>query len=705
MEKKGFWKNNKGVSLIFVIGCIALLSVIGSMLLLVTANNREMKQLEKRIQDTFYQAESGSDEMASALEAMAEKALGEAFSDMLIQYSAFAGSDEREERISDYFTAALQRKLNDGATNIMAAAVGGPVSVTVDFPHGVTVEAEAEPDARKTDTIRIMGATFSYQDGAGNESKITTDICIQAEIPDVEGGMNASSGKSNFTDFVLITKGDVTMSVATGTQTATVDGNVYTGGKIEVTENAILKLQNADKILVKKDIIVKKGRIKIDNSGKLVSGHGVWADGLKIQERGTLEGTSNFYISDDLTMEGKGGKIVLGGTDAEYVGFSGNTTGELSGRSSAITINNAKDIILDFSALENLVLSGLSYIKDEKWGSGDAIMQGESLAYKDMQAMYLVPGECLVTGYNPMPEEEYREGIVSLNYSYEIVEDGEKKTVDFDLTPYLDQANPYLKRSVVLDGGATRFTYLYLNFKNEAAAVKYFNDYMATPQGDAIRKQIKNLDSSTGSSEIKLAQHNYTLGNLLEYTGGSLSLKAPETSGAVFRLQSTSTARQRQKALFTSFRLSANGMIEADWASPDFDVVDKTVLNRTMVDSIPAGWTKTTFGDYAFWTYNGSGTAEITDIPSGTKGIILVNGNVAFKGTNANFSGLVIATGGVSFGSATTLTADQEAVEALLREPEVAKYFRVGTIAEGTHDYGYLSSEAVEIRFENWQKN
>lgn len=701
MEKKGFWKNNKGVSLIFVIGCIALLSVIGSMLLLVTANNREMKQLEKRIQDTFYQAESGSDEMASALEAMAEKALGEAFSDMLIQYSAFAGSDEREERISDYFTAALQRKLNDGATNIMAAAVGGPVSVTVDFPHGVTVEAEP-PDSGKTDIIRIKGATFVYQDGAGNESKITTDICIQAEIPDVEGGMNASSGKSNFTDFVLITKGDVTMSVATGTQTATVDGNVYTGGKIEVTENAILKLQNADKVLVKKDIIVKTGKIAIDNSGKLASGYGVWADGLKIQERGTLEGKSNFYISDDLTIEGKGGKVALGGAGTEYVGFSGNTSGELSRRSSAVTINNAKDITLDFSTLENLILSGLSYIKDEKWGSGDAIMQGESLAYKDMQAMYLVPGECLATGYNPMPTEEYNkysEGMMSLNYSYEIEEDGEKKTVNFDLTPYLDTVNPYLKRSVRLDGGATDFTYLYLNFKNEAAAVKYFNDYMATPQGDAIKKQIKNLDSATGSSEIKLAQHNYTLGSILGYTGGSLSLKAPETSGAVFRLQSTATARQRQKALFTSFRLSANGMIDADWASSD--VIAKTVLNQTMVDAIPAGWTKTKFGSYDFWTYNGS--AEITDIPSGTKGIILVNGDVAFKATNANFSGLVIATGGVSFGSATTLTADQEAVETLLREPEVAKYFRTGTIAEGTH--GYLSSEAVEIRFENWQKN
>ena len=84
-------------------------------------------------------------------------------------------------------------------------------------------------------------------------------------------------------------------------------------------------------------------------------------------------------------------------------------------------------------------------------------------------------------------------------------------------------------------------------------------------------------------------------------------------------------------------------------------------------------------------------------------GIILVNGKATFQGTNGRVNGLVIATDGVSFASETTLTANQEAVETLLREPEVAKYFRVGTMGEGTHDY--LSTEAVEIRFENWQKN
>lgn len=696
MDRKSFWRDNKGASLILVIGCVALLSVIGSMLLLVTANNREMKKLEKQVQDTFYQAESGSDEMVSALEAIAEGILGEAFSDMLIQYSEFAGNDAREQRIADYFAAALKNKLAAGAASIMSEAVGVTL-VDVDFPAGAVTE---EPGTgRMSNTIRISGATFTYKDGVGNESKITTDICIQAEIPDVESGINAGSVKSDFTDFALITKGDVTMNTATSSQEATVDGNVYTGGEINVNVETTLNLKNADKVLVKGDIVVKKGKIKIDNSGKISSGAGVWADGLKVLERGTLEGNSNFYISDDLTIEENGGKIVLGGTGTEYVGFSGNTTGDPSRRSSAITINNAKNITLDFSGLKNLVLSGMSYIQDKNWGTGSSVMQGESVAYKDMQAMYLVPGECLVTGYNPMLKSDYYEGVVksSLNYPYERVnpDTGEVEVVDFDLSIYLDPVNPYVRRNVVLDGGATEFTYLYLNFANAAAAIRYFNDYMATPHGDAIREQIKNLDAS----EIRLAQSNYTLGNIMEYVGNTLSLKTPNSiaGGEVFRLQSTSTAKQRQKALFTSFRLSANGAIEGDWAATD--VVAKTVLDEAMVASIPAGWTKTTYGTYEFWTYNGNVTIPEIDMT----GIVLVKGKATFQGTNGRVNGLVIATDGVEFASATTLTANKEAVEALLLEPEVAKYFRVG--AAGGDPYGYLSSEAVEVRFENWQKN
>lgn len=697
--KKGkrFWENNKGMSLILVIGCVALLSVVGSMLLLVTTNNREMKELEKRMQDTFYQAESGSDEMVSALEAISEEILREAFADMLIQYSEFEGNDERGQRIADYFTTALRNKLSAGGAAIMSDAVG---TTLVDVVFG-TISEEASSLSTKTNKIRISDVIFTYKDTEGNESKITTDICIQAEIPDIENGLNAGSMNSDFTDFALITKGDVLMQTAMSTQTATIDGNLYAGGDVKVDKETTLSLKNANKVLVKKDIIVEKGTIKIDNTGKIASGYGVWADGLKILERGKLEGISNFYISDDLTVEENGGKVVLGGANTEYVGFSGNVSSEPSKRNSAVTINNAKDILLDFSGLKNLVLSGNSYIQDKNWGAGNAVMQGESIGYKDMQAMYLVPAECVSNGTNPMPKNDYYEGVVKdiLSFSYDVTDPltGNVQTFEFNLEPYLDPVNKYVRRNVVLDGGATEFTYLYLNFINEAAAVRYANDYMATPYGAAIREQIANL----GASEIKLAQNNYTLGNTMAYVGGVLTMAEPnKASGAdVFRMQSTSTAKQRQKALFTSFRLTSTGTIGSDWTS--YDVVGNTVLNETAASSIPSGLHKYKYGGYDFWVANG----DLTISSIAITGILLVNGKVTFSGTNGSVNGLVIATDGCEFTSTTTLTANQTAVEALLYEPEVAKYFRVSAGAAADGSYGYLSSEAVDISFENWQKN
>lgn len=183
------WRNNRGASLILVIGCVALLSVVGSMLLLVTSNNREMKALEQKIQDTFYQAESRSDEMLSALETEAEAVLQDAFSDMLIQYTALSDA-ERQTRIATYFKEKLEARLSGaGAVNdVMQNVLGAGASVTgVTINGAVSVEASA--DTQKTDIVKLTDVTFSYNDGKGNESTITTDITVQSAVPDVQAGL------------------------------------------------------------------------------------------------------------------------------------------------------------------------------------------------------------------------------------------------------------------------------------------------------------------------------------------------------------------------------------------------------------------------------------------------------------------------------------------------------------------------------------
>lgn len=692
MDKKGFGKNNKGASLILVVGCVALLSVIGSMLLLITANNREMKELEKQMQNTFYQAESGSDEMVSALEAEAEEILTNAFSEMLIHFSEFADDTEREARIAEYFREALVARLNESgvAESLMGDAVTA-TSVDVTIPEG-SVTYTASTASNKSDTIKISGAQFSYTDDKGNETVITTDICIQSGIPNVTNGLTSDGVRSDFTDFALITNGDVSLNTGMGDLSkALIDGNMYTAGSISVTADATIEIQNAEKVLVKKDISVTNGKVKIDNSADISSGYGVWADGLKVLTGGTLEGTSNFYISDDLTVEENGGKVVLGGTGAEYVGFSGNTHSDPSKNSSAITINNASGITIDLSGMNNLILNGTSYIYDKKWTTGNPILQGESLAFKDMQTMYLVPGS-IINGYNPMLSGDYRGPYAMTAETLKYYYDPADASKYLNLSEYVDVNDPFITRNVVLDGGATEFTYLYLKFKSPALAAQYFNDYMATSLGDDIRARIENLGTT---SVIKPAQNNYTMGAVMEYVGNVLTFENMTGSGATLRSYSASTAKKRQKSLFTSFRLNGGGSVGDDWTA--VNVITDTILKAGALDLIE-NTTNAPTGD-GFWAHEGDVTLNGVDM----EGIILVNGKVTIDGTTGKIEGLVIATGGVEIKNNTQLIANKDVVDNLLLDPDVAKYFRVGSSADSSSDF--VSSEAIEVKFENWQRN
>lgn len=716
---KKFLKNNKGASLILVIGCVALLSVIGSMLLLVTANNREMKALEKKIQDTFYQAESGSDELLVALEVEAEKALSNAFSDMMVYFSALS-EEERETRIADYFEEALKAALTkaDAAESLMGVAFsdGASAVVDVEIPSDGVVTEAADPTKKQTNLIRMTGVTIKYTDGDGNASTITTDITVQSGIPDIQAGLVAAGATADYTDFALISNGNVNMHKSAGSiVSAKVNGNLYTAGDIDVNVEANLELSNAEKVLVKKDIKVAEGKVTIDNSGKISSGQGVWANGLTVLKEGVLEGISNFYIADDLTVEESSGKVTLGGTGTEYIGFSGNTVTDetkVFDGNSAITINDAKDITIDLSGLTNLVLDGMSYIYDKKWAgsSGSPIMQGESLAYKDMQVMYLAPAQIIGTSnpvltsqFTGMPVLSMAEGSRDFEYHY----DSNDSSKVLDLKPYLNETNPFIRRDVILDGGATSFTYLYLNFKGKTEARNYINAYLSTELGDDIKSRI----SSIGTSEIKLAQNNYSSGVLMEYSGGTLTFENMTGDINGFQTQSAFTANNRQEALFTSFRFNSS-TVYPDWTA--VDVLASAVLSENAVTEIQNATSSLSGDDYSAYggdktlsggVYNGFVVVNGDLVLDGVEitGIVLVNGDVTFRGATGSVEGLVIATGQVNLDGVTSLTANKAKVEELLEDANIAKFFR--TTSSGSGAEAFLSTEAVDVKFDNWQRN
>ncbi len=739
MKRKSILRNNKGGGLILVIGCVALLSLVGAMLLVVTTNNRKMKDLERQMQESYYGTESRSDAMVAQLEVEAEDALKRAFADLMVQYSESGTDDVRDSRFADFFQKALMEEVSTStaADTIMRKALnlnsGDPMDVNVEFG---SVETTPYTTGDSVAEICIKNAKFTYT-ANGTQTSITTDIKVKTTIPDIEGNM-VTPIICDFSDFALITgeySGDVAgleeVGVRTNldtSQTVKINGNMYTKGHlVHESRNMTLEVSNANKLLVARDLKVTDGAKMKITGGTQASGDGVWANNVVVTERGILEANSNFYVSDDLVIEQKGelpsgvkgAQVIISG--GEYVGYSGGDASvDQSAANSAITINTAKDITLDMSGTTSMVLSGNSYIRDAHWGSaaGEAdalgILQGESVAFKDMQSMYLVPGECLTTKHNPMTLNEYTTAaaagclLTKTEFTYEKAGGG---TDTFSFGQYLDinatnpvlTENNYEVRHVKLDGGATEFVYLYIKFKDDSQVQKFFKDYMAVQELAApLKKRLENL----GNSTVKLAEHNYTVANAftLSTESGVQTYGVQEaTNNYAYVTNNCSLAERRTSGLFSSFRVDA---VSTD--TRDFDIITNKILKSGKFPATPSNsWViKETYEvneeEYAFWVYDGDLTLS-TDVPTHS-GIILVNGRLTFSSTSKTFNGLVLATKGVEFNSSTTLNSDSDAVEALLTVSDVQEYFQISG-SGGAPATPYLSSEAVTISFDNWQKN
>ena len=713
MKRSGLLKNNRGDSLVLVIGCIALLSIIGVILLAKSMDNRNMKVAEEQGQASFFGAEGGSAEMVTVIETVAYDVIENAFADMLVEFSLSLDQDARNDRFNTFFTKRIKEKLETGDFDQKlkdALEVADLSDLEVSCGD---VEIEGGIVDGYTGTVRVKDAKFTYT-AAGSKTEIKTDICIKAKIPDVESGFN-SGISCDFSDFAIITDGSTTV---TSNEPFATKGNMYVGTDFVTSgNNVISRVSEARKLLV-------KGELKADNNSQVWinngtlsfgAGEGLWAGGISVHSALLDTENVNVYVVDDLAGEGKNAlqtKVEMSGADSEIVGFSGNTSATVNHEgSSAITINEVSNLNLDLSGLGKVYINGNSYICEDnsKWGAWDAgsistaegILQGETVAYKDMQAMYLYPGSCLPQGHNPIIGENVTVGSASTTYSFL----GPGGTETLDLSLYVDNANPYVTRTAVLDGGATKATYVYLNFKNAAAAAQYVQDYLATSKGMSIKSQITNM----GSSTIKLPENTeteiktFTKGNALSYVGGTLTIKPAATAAQLPTLSTASLlAKQRYRGLFSTLRAEA-GVHVAD----SYKMAAQGIVDVNAVETLLAVGGEKLVSDSGFDFYVYRGDLTIGDDAESQKfmnfdGILLVHGNLTIARTNTNIEGLVLATGNVNVTTSATLTSNATAVDTLLANDEVAKFFRMYGDTTGS---GYLSTESVDISFENWHKN
>jgi len=705
MKKSRIRGNNRGDSLILVIGCTTLLSLLGIVVLSKTMDSRMMKLAEEKAQESFFQADSVSSQMVTVLEALAQESVELAFNDMMLEYS-LQDTVARKDRFSEFFKAALEKQIGDPAyfkSKLEGLTTEEISNVEAEFNE---LEFLDSPIAGATKIVVIRDATFSYV-ANGSKTSITTDIKIQAKIPDVDSGFDTTVD-CDFSDFALITDGN---AASESHETMNINGNLYAGGDLHSGSadgaNGAIAVNEADKVLVKKKIIAEEvGTVTIKNTTAVSEGEGVWANGIDVNGGTVKTNNTNLYISDDLSVKGINPTIEFKGSANEYVGYSGGgATDRPEDKSSAITINTinttgGNTLKLDMSGLGKLYINGTSYIQDDMWKTDveglppqeiDGIMQGESVAYKEMQAMYLVPGECLSSGYNPVI------GTDEVNLVNDTFDCGDGVTLD--LNNYVDPSTPLVSRVVVLDGGTTEVQYVYLNFANESAAVQFAKDYMATERGEEIKERIKNL-GSTGY--IKLATDVKTLAPSITYDGTALGISPEADAGQKILLASKAQqAKEDYKGYFSKLE-KTGGVAPVDNLLKD-KILDTSVWPGT-ADNAVTTVEVTTPNTYKFVFVNGNltingGTASNYN---GMNGILLVRGNLTIDITNFAMSGLVLVCGDVKASTGATITANESAVEALMANDDVAKYFKGFTHSTTG---SFLSSEAVDITFENWKKN
>lgn len=758
-------EQNRGASLIAVLVALVFVGIMGMIIAQITITNIQLKEAERGSKANFYSAEGIMDDLTSGLNNEASVALQGAYNAALANYrDTMVEGINLQDEFTRLYLNALEDIFEDSTYTRSVKFIDGTTTESYvigkykkdiltkcfscfdpDYSSKMSL-SEAEVDALKAQmelylddepehpsyhmdfvngifTLKDVG--IRYTDSLGYETHITTDVVFHT--PEIN--FTGSNVIKDFMRYSLIADTQILVNA----QNVQVDGNVYAG------HEGILADTNGQASFIG-NTVVTRGNVVAENGSDLTIGDGstkLWVENIKTTGDGsasklTLNG--NFYVSDDLSMEGDtiDDSSSLVKVIGNYYGFNfqdkyldvhKNTDAQYS---SAIMING-KNSKLDMTDVNYLLLSGRTYISRGSYsGSGNQdIMLGESLSVRSNQLAYFVPDSFV----NATTLMFGGEGITG--YAKYMNMDGMTTEIESWLEPSKQVVAYHYPDEV-------KTTVYYLNFKDEQSANDFFTAYV-TANRNAVEGYAENYVGDTGliiNDSVILTLK----GDILyreEAVGGvqdkAIYQKHVEIAGGDWDKNGIYWSYANRLAMTY---MSLQMYLEESRAEITADKVrfadnDKTVtpLMNNLMD-VTSFKTNITDGDNLPLDATNS---HIMDIGSGKKrvvilvdnnvgfgaykipvefqeGIIIATGDVCVQGT---FNGMIIAGGTITFNTNASVTSDEMLVSQMFAKDMAGLYTSNGTplFAAYFRDYNTFSESVIgmiEIErfttYEGWTK-
>ncbi len=686
-KKNNVLRDNKGSTIIVVLITMTFLTVLASVLLYLSLINLQMKKMDKAGKVNFYSAEAVMNEVRAVVQQAASDSIKTAYTNVLISYNT-ASSDVQTNNFKTMFFSGLDDfKINAeslftwSGSNISYNPSLLQIALALDpITAGVSgsgaVQKLVDGDGHITGII-MKDVTVRYTKN-GYETIVTSDIKIHApELP-----YTSTSGKqAAIPDFAIIARG--TLAQPAGNGIVSIFGNVYAGAVAVGGSGNTFNVQNAAYFVSAGPVTVNGGTMSLNLNSS------VWAKDIRLDTGGRINIAGDAYIANDMNLYGNLTQAVLSG---RYYGYGDSLS--MPDESSSIIING-KNTVIDMSSLRALMLAGHSFVNFGT-GANGYVMMGESVSVKSNQLAYLVPDNCLTSGFTnpyqytgPSPDSAALQGAVLLDEKIM----NNKTLTDYGISSAINNIQ-YIHKTV----GSTNLIYFCLKFGTPEAANVYFKEYY-NANGPQVLKYLDLYSNGVvlaSNSTKNLAGEAFTfngsvLGPIIDATNVPQASKT-EIKNSFANLCVTLSRTESAEGIGSAYDYFINGD----------DITAYVPVGTTAAYPSDAPKVLVTNGDYVF---NAGSNSSVH--------IIIASGNVSVYG---NYLGLILAGGDVTLHSGTTGTANRaavaEALQALLTgtgstyykffNPQVISPMNMSSNSAGQSKVWDMNTL---VFYENWTKN